>query len=271
MTESPQPLAFSTSDPESHALIARLANSEYLFVVSDFDGTLADFTEDVYAVEPNQRSLAALEKLAGLPKTTVAALSGRHLDGLRRVFPLGDPVILGGSHGAETSGEDSSISADKVAELNRVGAELEKLTQGYPATQHEEKPFQRVYNVIGLVESDPERAKDALERARAIDPGTLTAQEGKNVIEFSATTANKGTWIETQRDRLARDGKPVTTVFVGDDVTDEEGFKVLGQPPHAGVKVGPGETAATVRVEDIDGVADFFTTLAQARSTRPLP
>lgn len=66
--------------------LAEVAATEHLAVVSDFDGTLAGFAKAIYEVEPEPRSLAALERLAGLPNTTVAALSGRHLEGLKRVF-----------------------------------------------------------------------------------------------------------------------------------------------------------------------------------------
>ena len=277
MTAQPEPLSYSLDETsataaESHAVTSRLAAAEHLFVVTDFDGTLAGFASDIYAVQPNQRSLQALETLARLPQTTVAALSGRHLEGLRRVFPLGDPVILGGSHGAETLGEDSGLDATKIAELRRVGAELEALAREYPHTQFEDKPFQCVFNVLGLAEQDPAAALSALDRARAIDPGVLTAQEGKNIIEFSATTATKGTWIRKERARLERvtGGGRITTVFVGDDTTDEQGFEVLNQPPDAGVKVGAGHTAATVRVADIEGVADFFSALAEARRSQTL-
>lgn len=67
-------------------MIEKLAATKHLAVVSDFDGTLAGFANDIYAVHAEPRSLAALERLAKLPDTTVAALSGRHLEGLKRVF-----------------------------------------------------------------------------------------------------------------------------------------------------------------------------------------
>ena len=46
----------------------------------------------------NQESLSALDKLAHLPNTTTAVLSGRHLEGLQRVcaaraFSLAAPTV----------------------------------------------------------------------------------------------------------------------------------------------------------------------------------
>ena len=80
-------------------------------------------------------------------------------------------------------------------------------------------------------------------------------------MEFSATTANKGTWIETHRKTV----NATAVVFLGDDVTDEDGFAVLNQPTDLGVKVGEGDTAAYLRVADIDEVATFLQALLKAR------
>ncbi len=91
------------------------------------------FAKAIYEVEPEPRSLAALERLAGLPNTTVAALSGRHLEGLKRVFPLREPVLLGGSHGAESSWQDSSLSPEAQAHLDRKEAEIRELMERFPA------------------------------------------------------------------------------------------------------------------------------------------
>ena len=75
-------------------MIDSLAAAEHLAVVSDFDGTLAAFARDAYSVSPEQRSVDALAALSQLPNTTVAVLSGRHLDGLKQVFPLREPILF---------------------------------------------------------------------------------------------------------------------------------------------------------------------------------
>jgi trehalose 6-phosphate phosphatase len=50
-------------------------------------------------------------------------------------------------------------------------------------------------------------------------------------------------------------------VFVGDDVTDEHAFAILGTGD-IGIKVGDGVTAAKYRVPDVAAVADVFNRLA---------
>ena len=109
-------------------MIAELARVENLLVCVDFDGTICELGPDAYAVQPHPAAIAALEELAGLPGTTVAVLSGRHLEGLRRVCPLREPVILVGSHGAEPTQGGPTLSADEQAELDRIEAELEPVS-----------------------------------------------------------------------------------------------------------------------------------------------
>ena len=54
------------------------------------------------------------------------------------------------------------------------------------------------------------------------------------------------------------------TVFIGDDLTDENAFGVLSGAD-VGVKVGPGRTAADVRIQDPSRVADLLHVLADSR------
>ena len=57
----------------------------------------------------------------------------------------------------------------------------------------------------------------------------------------------------------------VSTVFVGDDVTDEEAFAVLGATDVT-IKVGPADTIASYRLHDTDAVAEWLNRLANVLS-----
>ena len=67
------------------ATFAAVAATPRLLVVSDYDGTLAEFNTDAYAVSTNPTAERALKELAALPDTEVAILSGRHTEGLKQV------------------------------------------------------------------------------------------------------------------------------------------------------------------------------------------
>ncbi len=243
-------------------MIDALASAEHLAVVSDFDGTLAGFARNAYDVRPEQRSLDALASLAALPHTTAAVLSGRHLEGLKRVCPLREPVLFGGSHGAESSWEESSLSPEMKAHLAKKEEELKEIIARHPGAKLEVKPFQRVLHLRALELQDPDAAAAAYAEGAALSADGFPKTEGKCVVEFSATQATKGTWIEKLRQRVGA----TAVVFLGDDTTDEDGFAVLNQPLDLGVKVGEGATQAALRLPDIAAVTEFLEELASARA-----
>ena len=252
----PKAAAGTELDPSAAAELAtHLAQAEHLLVVSDFDGTLAPFHNDIYATGASQRALAALADLAHSPQTRVAILSGRHLAGLRRVMPLREPVIMAGSHGAETSGDGPlELSAEQHDRLSTIDAHLADLLARFPGTSVERKPLQRVFHSRALAQEDLAAAQQAHQEALALDG----AQPGKFVVEFSVSEATKGTWISQHR----HPGEQV--VFLGDDRTDETAFGVLDSAD-TGIKVGDGDTAASWRLPDIAAVDDFLVQLASAR------
>lgn len=267
--------------PDPRTALDRLAGAETLLVCMDFDGTICPLVTDAYAVTPDPRALASLETLAGLPGTGVAILSGRHLDGLRRVCPLGPPVTLVGSHGAEPTSGGPTLSDDDRAYLARIQDELAPLIDAHPSAFIEIKPYQRVLHVAKLAAADPDTAASLLARAREIPTDGRPVTPGHNVLEFSAVDITKGTWLAAEKTRYA------ATLFAGDDVTDETALAVLdtgagagasaGVGPDVGVKVGPAKasgapdtattTAASHQLGSVAEVADFLTELAAARQS----
>ena len=236
-----------------------LATTPTLLVVSDFDGTLAGFNVDPMNVPVNTTSIAALEKLSTMPNTKAAILSGRHLEGLRTVAQVSESVILAGSHGAETNEHITPLTEEQQEAMAQLSVELHKLTEKYPKLWIETKPLHRVVHTRPLEDTNLEAA--ATEEARVLCPAIMHITEGKHVVEFSAIDVTKGSWITSARDNYGA----TAVLFIGDDQTDENGFHALSDSD-MGIKVGDGDTAATVRIDSLDDVADVLTTLATARA-----
>lgn len=75
---------------------------------------------------------------------------------------------------------------------------------------------------------------DASRAAHEADADVLE-RGGKDIVEFAVRHVTKGDAIA----RLRRLHGADAVFFAGDDVTDEDGFRVLGDGD-VGVKVGPG-------------------------------
>ena len=63
------------------------------------------------------------------------------------------------------------------------------------------------------------------------------------MLEVAVTDADKGSALVRLRDELGA----AAVLYLGDDITDEDGFRTLG-PDDVPVKIGDGDTAARHRL-----------------------
>lgn len=267
MTDSTPPAPSDAALALAQA-VRRLAEADRLLLALDFDGTLAPFVDVPRGARALPESKAALDRLEKLPNTWVAYVSGRPLASLEVVTEADEDALLVGSHGVEIRFGRDGVSLDlSDAErdvLARLGASLQELVDSIPGTKLEVKPvgFGVHYRTV---EGDrgAEVVARAYEAAGAVSD-TLTVRDGKDIIEFSVRGANKGDGIQ----RLREYTHATAVLFAGDDVTDEDGLRVLDPAAgDVGIKVGPGETAAQYRVADEQAIATLLTLLAEARAS----
>jgi trehalose 6-phosphate phosphatase len=234
-----------------------VATTRHLLVASDFDGTVAPIVNNPADARPLPDAADALIALAALPATTVALVSGRALRVLRELSSMPPAVHLVGSHGAEfdVTGFAHDIDQDLLARINE---ELTAIAANRPGVTVEPKLASVALHVRN---ASPADGADALEAARAA-AGSWDAEltEGKAVLEFAVISTDKGEAIDIIRDRE----NATAVVFFGDDVTDEKAFARM-RDGDLGVKVGPGDTHATYRVESPEEVAAALVYLLDRR------
>ncbi|HEV7185211.1 MAG TPA: trehalose-phosphatase [Leifsonia sp.] len=277
MTETTRPAATAsvtdTSDPADLAdlsldeALLRLAGVERLLVALDFDGTLAPFVDKPKAARALPEAKAALERLEGMPDTWVAYVSGRPLSSLEIVTEADEDALLIGSHGVEIrfgrDGVSLDLSVEEQDTLQRLGDLLRALVEAHPGTRLEVKPVGYGVHYRKLEKGDGAEVVAAASDAAARISDELTIRDGKDIIEFSVRGVDKGDGIGRLREYTAA----TAVLFAGDDVTDEDGFRVLRPAAgDLGVKVGEGETAAEYRVADENAIGDMLTALADARA-----
>lgn len=85
---------------------------------------------------------------------------------------------------------------------------------------------------------------------------------GNHVVEIKPLHGDKGTAIEAFMREEPFAGR--TPVFIGDDVTDEDGFRAVNDLDGVSVKVGVGETRAKYRLADTQAVMDWLEVLVAA-------
>ena len=248
-----------------------------VLVATDFDGVLAPLVDDPSASRPTGSGAAALVRLARLPhdRVRLALVSGRNLETLAQLAHAPSGTILVGSHGAERGeirqdpSDDTStrlpdlerapfaLTPEQASLLAEVTAGLEAAASGVEGAWVEHKPSAAVLHTRVAEET----AADTASLAAASLGERLGAHvmRGKDVVEVAVVETSKGQALLTLRAEL--DAQVV--FYMGDDVTDERAFAVLG-PDDLTVKVGSGETAARLRVADTDEAAELLTVLADA-------
>jgi trehalose 6-phosphate phosphatase len=245
-------------DASLTAALDQLTQRRPLLLASDYDGVLARLRDDPDAavLEPGIADL--LGRLAAVDGVTVALVSGRGVEDLRRTSGLTGPFRWVGSHGAEF---DGPLAGELAARRDELAAALAPLVEAVPGARLEVKPASAAVHVRTV--ADRAAAQRLLADAAA-GPGAaagLTAKPGKDVLELAVTDADKGSALVRLRDELGA----AAVLYLGDDVTDEDAFRALGAGDVT-VKVGPGETAAGHRVDDLAGVRGLLERLVSALS-----
>lgn len=247
---------------DAHPMLAAAARSPVLLVGADFDGTLSSLADEPGRAAPLPGAVEALDALAALPHTHVAVVSGRGLADLRaRLGRVPRHVQLVGSHGAEREGTRTPPipAADRLL-LERVGAELDRVAATIPGALVERKPVGLALHYRKCDEGGARRAVEAVERLAAAEP-SLHLRHGSKVAELLGASADKGAAVRA----LIHESGATASVFFGDDLTDEDAFGAL-RPGDVGVKVGPGQTIAPLRVDSPTDAVAQLAALAAARA-----
>jgi trehalose 6-phosphate phosphatase len=222
----------------------------------DFDGTLAPIAERFDAVTVDDRLRALVTALADRLEGRLAIVSGRSVDEIIGYLGTG-AFAIAGSHGIELRWPDGRQEGpDAPPALAETLAEVRELALLTPGLVVEEKTFG-----LALHYRQAPAAAAAVEAlAKAVAKrGGFTLQHGKMVCELRTAGADKGDAVTALLAAPPMAG--TRPVFVGDDLTDEAGFRAARAAGGAGVLVcaeadreDRGETAADYALPDVAAV-----------------
>jgi trehalose 6-phosphate phosphatase len=235
------------------AALAGLATRRPLLLASDYDGVLAPLVGDPSAAVPLEGVAEVLGRLAAVPGVTVALVSGRGVDDLRTTSGFEGPYRWIGSHGAEF---DGPLVEELASRRDAVRDQLAPVVAGTAGARLEVKPASVAVHVRQV--ADRATGSALLEHVGSLVDPSLTKKPGKDVLELAVTDADKGSALRRLREELGAAG----ALYLGDDRTDEDGFRAL-EPDDVTVKVGDGETAARYRVADPAGALALLEQLAR--------
>ncbi|WP_296722471.1 trehalose-phosphatase [Erythrobacter sp.] len=203
----------------------------------DFDGTLVEIADgpDAIAVPPGLAD--RLQALAARLNGALALVSGRSIANLTDFLgPL--PLHLAGSHGGHVLAPDGAPLREAAPLPSPVVDALGTFAQAN-GLLHERKAHGGAlhYRARPDLEGGTRRFADAL----ASEHG-LATKSGKCVIELVWPGADKGGAVDLLSSEPPFAG--ALPVFIGDDVTDEDGFAACARHGGFGIAVGERESAA---------------------------
>lgn len=253
-----------TDNPREALPVVKAAQK--ILLALDFDGTLAYLVDNPDDARMTPEARGALDRLGVLPGVVIALVSGRGAKNLVDVSFPDESWWIVGSHGIEVvapgDSPDSGLTPELIANRETLWQQFGQVAKNFPGVWVEEKTWGAALHTRGV----PARVeKDAHKALRAIIErwgDTLTTRTGHGILESSLGTATKGDGIK----RVAERVQPECIVFIGDDVTDEDGFAILGSQD-VGIKVGQGITRAGFRLTDPAGVAGFLAELVDVRAS----
>lgn len=249
------------------AAIEAVSTTPVLLVALDFDGTLAPLVDDPMTARMTPRARAAVDALAALPDTVVALVSGRSLGHLREVAEHDDasPLWLAASHGAQfwvpgTGEEPTPDDADDLALRDRLHGEITDGLAHLDGVWIEPKEFGVGVHTRRADADTTGEAREIADRLVAEHAPEWRRRTGHDILEFAFRHEGKDSAVQHLRERT----RAAAVIFAGDDVTDEDALRTLGAGD-LGIHVGAGDTAATLKVADIDAFIDVLEVVAHQR------
>ncbi len=232
----------------------------------DVDGTLLELAEHPDKVVVPKGMAALLRRLKKSLGGALALISGRSLASLEALLGLTD-LDAAGCHGAELrmAGALKVLAAADTA-VPRVAERLARRADAIPLAMVEVKPHSIAFHYRPPA-LDARRSRRLAKQAIGGKDGRFRLLEGKNVVEILPSDAGKGRAVAWFLDHPPYAGR--TPIFIGDDVTDEEGFREVNRRDGLSIRVGTnGKTAARYRAADVAEATAWLNRLAGSTASR---
>jgi len=251
-----------------------LQAAEAPLLLLDYDGTLADFRVDRFTARPWSGVRELLTEIQNSTRTQLRVITGRPSSEINALLQLPSHVEVWGLHGAERRYTDGRVELQKSPPeaLRKLDELRVLLRQDAFGGLFEDKPNAAVMHWRG---HSPHRAKLIEQKTRALfEPAAQV--EGLSLLPFES-----GIELRAGRDKggavqaiVDESGSGNLAAFLGDDLTDEAGFRVINQleTPHLSILVRRAlrDTEAEIWLKPPEGLRWFLRQWINALKGRPI-
>ncbi|GAA4036352.1 trehalose-phosphatase [Parerythrobacter jejuensis] len=218
----------------------------------DFDGTLVDIASNPDAISVADDLGQKLESLSRRLEGRLAVVTGRGIDNLEQ-FLGSRAMFRAGSHGAHVLTAEGAVLRQAQALPDEVTARLSSFARDHNLL-YERKAHGGALHYRTKPELEEQVRGFANDLAQAHD---LSAKSGKCVVELVWPGADKGGAVHLLMQQA--EFSSCTPIFVGDDVTDDDGMAAAVE--HGGFGIAVGERPSNNASYHLDTVKDVHTWL----------
>lgn len=238
--------------------LASLGDRSSLALFLDIDGTLVPIAPTPADVRPSPELPSLLVRAAADLGEALAIVSGREITSIDQVTH-GVVPYAAGSHGAEYRLGPGQPVLRPGPQPDIAGLESDVLEQmkDWPGLLIEPKRAGLAVHYRKAPHLGP-RVRGALEEVLARrHQKDLALLQGDHVVEVRSPAHNKGEAVRRiMREKAFQGRRPV---FIGDDVTDEDGFLAVQELDGTAIIVGPRRpTLATCQLDSVAAVLDLL-------------
>ena len=239
--------------------LPRITPDTALFL--DFDGTLVEIAAEPEAVIIPATLTGTLATLYAQLGGALALVSGRRLRDLDEFLaPLQLPAAV--EHGAQRRSAQGLMISAPATDLHPALQAAQTLLSQHPGLRLEQKNLALSLHYRHAPELEA-LCLQVMQEALARSPG-LHLMQGKFVLDLKPIGVSKGTAIAAFMSEAPFAGR--VPLFVGDDVTDEDGFEQVQRMGGQALKVGPGPTLARYRCASVAQLASWLQAAQSATS-----
>ncbi|WP_372423856.1 trehalose-phosphatase [Salinarimonas chemoclinalis] len=228
----------------------------------DFDGTLVEIVDRPDAVAVAPEVPGTLARLSGALGGALAIVSGRPIAFLdAKLAPFAGDAA--GLHGVERrlAGVLHPCRPEEHPDLRRGIAALHAALDPVANVVIEDKGCAVAVH-WRMAPAEEGRAKGLVEDLAARLGADYRIQHGKMVCEILPALSGKGPIIARFMEEAPYAGR--RPVFVGDDLTDENGFETVNRLGGVAVRIGDGDTCARHRLPSVPALYATLARWAQA-------
>jgi trehalose 6-phosphate phosphatase len=246
-----------------HDFTASIKAAPHVLLLADYDGTLAQIVgrpQDAVLTAGVRKKLVTL---AGKPDMSIGVISGRQLSELKSLVAI-EGIYYAGNHGLEIEGSGlkyiNPAAEGARAVMKDLAAQLAEALESIAGVIIQEKGYSVSVHYRLAQSKDENIITETVRRITAphIVRGEIKVYPMKKVWEIRPPVdwdKGKAALFIGHGIKAALKLNRLLTIYLGDDTTDEDAFRVVRRPDGWSVYVG-GEKASSAAEYCLNSVAE---------------